>query len=439
MENNDSNTSRSLYKTIKAQLDNIRLEDRKWHSVAKLFTEQALLQAKAYDKRMAKGGQARSLEGRSFLAKELFDIKGYATQFGSKNYPSEIASKDAACIARLKSCGAILLGTNNMVEFAIGSWGTNSITGTPWNPADPIIHRAPGGSSSGSAVSVAANMTSVAIGSDTGGSIRIPASLCGVIGFKPTTGLIPTTGTAQLGPFFDTIGPITRNVNDARLFTEAMAEKKLSHVEVSLASLRIATVKQQDLEPIDNEILETFNKAISRLKDLGVKIVELELPVTFQDFQKLNGDIVAYEIYQHIGDIADNRQCNIDPYIRQRVLAGKSISASEYQKSISTLKQLRSRMDRHFGKFDVIALPGTPICAPPITEIDENQIPMSRYTRIANCLDLCAISLPLGKSLAKLPIGWQLCAPANQDAMLLSLSQLIESDAVLGQELKSLD
>ena len=438
MKNNDLATSHSLVRTIENQLKQITLADKKWHAVSTLFPDQAILQAEAYDHRTQKGLPMRKLEGRSFLVKELFDIKGYITRFGSESYSRNVATKDADCIDKLKSAGGILLGTNNMVEFAIGSWGTNSVLGTPWNPADPDIHRVPGGSSSGSAVAVAANMVSVAIGSDTGGSVRIPASLCGVIGFKPTTGLISTNGVAALGPFFDTVGPLTRNVNDARLFTEVMAGKDLSHPAIDLSNISIAVTHPQTLQPIDNEILRAFNNATSRLKHLGAKVTEINLPLTFQAFQKLNGDIVAYEIYQNINDIAEDMTNSIDQNIRQRVLMGKNISDQEYLESKSILKQLREQIKKDFEQFDVIALPSTPLCAPPLTEVDESQIPMSRYTRIANCLDLCAISLPLAKSTDQLPIGWQFCAPANQDAMLLSLSQSIEADEVLGREIKAL-
>lgn len=430
--------TQTLVDITKTKLQYIEQVNSKWHAVSNLLVEDAIRQAQLHDTQYQKKEPLGPLHGQFFLIKELFNLKGITSQFGSKSYYNQISKSDADCISRLKSAGAILLGTTHMVEFAIGSWGTNSVLGTPWNPADSRVHRIPGGSSSGSAVAVAANMVSVAIGSDTGGSIRIPASICGVIGYKPTYQLISNNGVEALGESFDTVGPITRNVQDARIFTEVMSGKSLEHTKVSLKGLNIAVVNPADLAPIDNDIKQIYMSALDTLQQRGATIQEISLPITFSEFQVLNGEIVAYEIYQRIKNIVEDLNRPIDKNIRQRVLAGKNISKQKHTSNLKKLETLRDKFKRQFADYDALALPSTPLCAVPVAEVDESEIPLSRYTRIANCLNLCAISLPLGISHQGLPIGWQLCALADHDAFLLALAQTIEHDEVLGKAIRDL-
>lgn len=428
--------SREASKRVDESLAAIHAKNHQWHAVSNLFTEQAVAQAKALDQYAAQGKQLGKLHGLPYVVKELISLKGQQTPFGSNAYDATKAQRNAPVIDRLTAEGAVLIGTAHMVEFAIGSWGTNSVKGTPWNPADPKVHRVPGGSSSGSAVAVAASLVPAAIGSDTGGSIRIPASLCGVVGFKPSYNLIPTDGVEPLGPTFDTLGPITRSVEDARRLTEVMAQRDLSHPPVSFEGLRVAVVSSQLLKPIDDEIAAAFAEALARLEACGAMISEIELPLSFPEFQRLNGDIVAYEVFQHIGHIAQDPKAAVDANIRNRVLAGRDITLKQYAQDLDELIRIRAEFGNAFSDYDILALPGTPICATPLSEVDESQIPMSRYTRIANCLDLCAISLPLARSSAQLPIGWQFCAPTGCDAYLLALAQEVELDEVLGQEMR---
>lgn len=428
----------SVSEEVTRCLSRIHKENDKWHAVSELFAAHALRKAVKLDQHIARGGKPAKLHGLPFVIKELVDLKGLVTPFGSTVYKSESASHNALVIDRLEAEGAVLLGTAHMVEFAIGSWGTNTVRGTPWNPADPKVHRVPGGSSSGSAVAVAAGLVPAAIGSDTGGSIRIPASLCGVIGYKPTYGLIPTDGVAPLGPTFDTLGPITRTIDDARRLTEVMSERVLSHQSVSFDGLKVAVVSSSALAPISPDIEQAYEGALQRLKQLGASIREIELPLSFHEFQRLNGDIVSYEIYNHIAHIAEDPSAPIDVNIRNRILAGRSISAEQYSDDLKELKATRETFQATFSDFDVLVLPGTPICATPLSEVDESQIPMSRYTRIANCLDMCAVTLPLARSSDNLPIGWQLCAPDNCDAFLLALAEEAEKDVLLGSEIRKL-
>lgn len=415
----------SACERVEASLSAIENQDDKFHAVSQLFREEALRKAEALDAPLDPKAPQLALHGIPYLAKELCDIAGYRTEFGSTSYATLPATRTATAIQRLNDAGAVLLGTTHMVEFAIGSWGTNYVKGTPWNPCDLNDHRIAGGSSSGSAVAVAAGYVPVAIGSDTGGSVRIPASLCGVVGYKPSFGLIPIDGVLPLGPTFDALGTLTRTIDDARLFTEVMASADLSHADVELDRLKIAIVAPNELEPIDPKIRSDFEKALAVLQVQGAEIRQIDLPMPFVEFQKLNGDIVGFEAYSHLENLASMWTKPVDPYVRNRVLHGKKLDRKIYLERLNDLAKARADFHAAFQSFDLLALPGTPITAQRVEDVDETIIPMSRFTRIANCLDLCAITLPMRRAQNQLPAGFQLCAQAGNDALLLSVAEKV--------------
>jgi aspartyl-tRNA(Asn)/glutamyl-tRNA(Gln) amidotransferase subunit A len=415
----------SIVDRTEVYLATIKAREPILHAIAELFEDEALQQANQLDSGNSTFVKSGPLYGMPFLVKELLDVAGHVTRFGSTVYAQKAATVDATAIQRLKEEGAVLLGTTRMVEFAYGSWGTNYIEGTPWNPSDPVVHRAPGGSSSGSAVAVAAGLVPLAVGSDTGGSIRIPATLCGAIGFKPTYGLIPTDGVAPLGPTFDTLGPITRTVSDARRATEAMAARDLSHSEVPLSEVRFAILCDDALSPCAPEVMEAVEQAMAILRSCGAAFDQIDLPAPLVEFQKLNGDIVGFEAYAHLRHLAEDWRTTMDPYVRRRILGNGTIDQATYDARLTQLAAWRADFSQTFTGHDILILPGTPLCAPPLTEVNEAEIPMSRYTRVANCLDLCAISLPLPRSADQLPVGLQLCARANADAYLLAVANSV--------------
>lgn len=415
----------SATERVRVCLDRIAERNGRLHAVSAILADEARARAAALDTAAAEGLPRKPLQGLPVLVKELVDIRGLPTAFGSLAYGTAPAKATAPALQRLEEAGAILLGTTHMVEFAFGSWGTNHAKGTPWNPADAGIHRVPGGSSSGSAVAVAAGLVPVAIGSDTGGSIRIPASLCCVVGFKPTYGLIPTAGVAPLGPTFDTLGPITRSVAEARVVTEAMAGVDLSHPSVAMEGLRVAVVSDAALAPMSDDVAAAYGAAVARLRAAGAQVEGITLPLSFVEFQRLNGDIVAYEAWPHLGTLAEDPATPLDPFVRSRVLAGRGLDPALYEERLNQLHAARSRFAAAFAGFDCLVLPGTPLCAPALADVDESQIPMSRYTRVANCLDLCAISLPVTRAAGALPVGLQLCAAAGADARLLATASQV--------------
>jgi aspartyl-tRNA(Asn)/glutamyl-tRNA(Gln) amidotransferase subunit A len=213
---------------LERQLEAIANGNGALHAFVEVFADPARQRADELDRIAAGSGPAGPLHGVPIAVKDLACIGHRAPGFGSQCYRGTPAGSTAPAIQRLIDAGAIIIGMTHMVEFACGGWGTNHAVGTPWNPIDRKVHRVPGGSSSGSAVAVAAGLVPAAIGSDTGGSIRIPASLCGIIGFKPSFGLVPLAGIAPLSPTFDTLGPITRTVGDARLLFSVLGQRSLS-------------------------------------------------------------------------------------------------------------------------------------------------------------------------------------------------------------------
>jgi|AntAceMinimDraft_1070359.scaffolds.fasta_scaffold09806_3 aspartyl-tRNA(Asn)/glutamyl-tRNA(Gln) amidotransferase subunit A len=417
---------RSARQTVEECLARIAAENPKLNAVSVLFAEAALARADILDRAAAEGQPTGRLHGVPVLLKDVIDVAGHPTGFGSKAYAIGPAARNAPVIDRLEAEGAIILGKTTMVEFAVGSWGTNTVQGTPWNPSDATQHRVPGGSSSGAAVSVAAGFAPIAFGSDTGGSIRIPAALCGVVGYKPSFGLIPLQGVAATGASFDTLGPLSMSVAQVRAATEAAAGISLCYPDTSLAGLVLAHVSATALAPIDPVVLAAYRRVLATCEAAGATLREFELPLSFVDLQALNGDIVAYECYQQLSGIVDDQESDIDPYVRKRVQKGALITASAYRARLEKLQATRRTFEQAFCGFDALVLPGTPIPAPTLEQVDESQIPMSRYTRLANCLNLCAITLPIAGTPA--PLGIQLADVQGSDAKLLAIAGTLEAE-----------
>lgn len=405
-------------------LDVITAENGKLHAFAEVFADDARQKADELDKHALKSGPLGPLHGVPIAVKDLAHINGRSPGFGSKCYNPATVSATAIAVQRLIDAGAIILGMTNMVEFASGGWGTNYAVGTPWNPVDREVHRVPGGSSSGSAVAVAAGLAPAAVGSDTGGSIRIPASLCGIVGFKPSFGLIPLDGIAPLGPSFDTLGPITRTVEDARLLTSVMSDSVLAPVPQE-RPLRIGIPSVKKLDPCDPEIFANFDRSLDALRADGHRLETVAMPLELTAYQALNGQIVAYEAYRFHRERVEDPATPIDPFVRQRILAGRDIGDAEYTAMIMQLRDGVADFRHKLGHLDIIAFPGTPLPALPLSEVDDTTMPMSRYTRIGNCLDLCGISIPNGTTKAGLPTGLQLMSWSGNDDLVLGLAERV--------------
>lgn len=405
---------------VEEHLARIADEDSRLGAFEAVFSEKALAAARSADRAAAEGRDLGPLHGVPLAVKDLAEIAGRAPGFGSRNYGSRTPERTAPFLARLEAAGAISLGVTRLVEFANGSWGTNHALGTPWNPADRDVHRAPGGSSSGSAVAVAAGLVPAAIGSDTGGSIRIPASLCGVVGYKPSYGMIPLDGAAPLGPSLDTIGPLARTVADARLLVEVMTTRHLAAPPPAPQDAPLGAVEPGQLAPLEPAVAGAHDAALGALRAAGFPIVPIRLPLDPATCQALSGDIVAHEIYGHVGHLAEDPAAPLDPHVRRRVLRGREIDAARHAALLAERRARIAAFAAQAAGVAALVLPTTPLTAPPLGEVDEDRIPLSRLTRFVNYFDLCAISLPL--PVGGLPVGLQLAAPTGADARLLALA-----------------
>ncbi|TFH47855.1 MAG: amidase [Lysobacterales bacterium] len=412
---------------VESCLESIARQNARLRAFICVFEEEARAAADLADQERRSGHGRGPLHGIPVGIKDLADIRGWPTGFGSRAYASGPATDDAFFVTRLRQAGAIPLGKTQMVEFAFGSWGTNHSLGTPINPMDQHVERVAGGSSSGSAVAVAAGMVPLAIGSDTGGSIRIPAALCGIAGLKTSAGLVSTDGVAPLSHTFDTIGPMTRCVEDAALALEALAGTCPPSGPADLAGLRLAAVDNAQIEPLDDFVRQAHYHMVQLLTRAGCQVERFRFPLELVEIQRRNGAIMAYEAYASLRTLVDDEAVQLDPYVRQRVQAGAVLSRDDYNMLLAQRHRDLQAFSDSFAGFDCLFLPTTPITARQLTEVDESSIPLSRLTRAGNYYDLCGLSLPYMPHDNSLPIGMQLLMRSREDARLLSVGARIES------------
>ena len=411
-------------------LQRIRRANPKINAYVHVDEELTRRHARAADERRASGVTLGRLDGLPIAMKDLLEIEGCPTGVGSALWKERRSTTTATVVRNLLAAGMVPLGKTQMVEFAFGTWGANSHLGTPWNPWDLDTHRVPGGSSSGSAVAVAAGLAPAAIGSDTGGSVRIPAALNGITGLKTSGGLISTAGAFPLSQTLDTIGPMTRSAEDAALLCAAMlgpesdADRQFASCAAAdspvLASMRI-TVLSPDQYPIavERDVATAVDDAQRVLRELGAAVVERRFPLVFDDLMRRNGQLTAAEAYaMHRAYIEDER-LPIGAAVRRRVLGGKAINAADYIDALSHRRAACAQWIDWMRDCDALLTPTVPMPACPVDAVDESVTPLASFTRAGNYLDACALSLPAGFSSGGLPVGVQLLARARTDATLL--------------------
>ena len=417
--------------------------DHRLHAFVEVYRDDALAAAEAADRERDAGRASGVLHGLPIAIKDLVHLRGRRTTAGSKSRPYGVAQETATAAERLLAGGMIPLGKTHLVEFAFGGWGRNAPMGAPWNPWDARVHRVAGGSSSGSAVAVAAGLAPAAIGSDTGGSIRIPAALCGLTGLKPTYGVISLAGVFPLATTLDSLGPITRTVDDAALLAAVMAGHDPRDVatlsapaidfagalaaEPDVRGMRItAPPVEQFTWPAEPDVLRVRAEAIGVFRELGAKVEEARAPFDFEDVMLRNGRIIAAEAYAlHRGYIEDPA-LEIDPWVRKRTLGGKAISAADYIDELAARRKTAGAFADWMRGRDALLTPTLPIVAAPIDQVDEATTPLATFTRAANYLGACALSLPAGFSSQGLPIGAQLMGAPFADATLVRLGRAFQ-------------
>jgi aspartyl-tRNA(Asn)/glutamyl-tRNA(Gln) amidotransferase subunit A len=426
---------------LECYLQRIRRYDAKLHAFVSIHEREARIAAESADIALQVGKPLGALHGIPIALKDLIEIEGLTTTGGSAAWRDRVSTVTADVVRRLSAAGMIVLGKTHLVEFAFGSWGTNTTMGTPWNPWDLKAHRTPGGSSSGSGVAVAAALAPAAIGSDTGGSVRIPAGLCGIVGLKATVGRISNHGTLRLSDTLDTIGPLTRDVEDAALVYSALHGPEVSDpptlthapvdvltgLKLPVTGLRLAVLPPADLGELDGEVAGAFDSALEVLRGLGVRIDTLRLPVAFASLADLTGKIIAAEGHALHRDWIHRDDLPFDPDVRDRLRAGKAMSAADYIRLMAQRQRLRHEVDGLLSDFDALVLPTMPLPAIPLGEVDQSQAPMSRLTRPINLLDLCAVAVPCGFSRAGLPISLQIVGRGGEEARILRIGWAFEN------------
>jgi len=392
-----------------------------------VYADVARAAANAADARAARGASLGPFDGTIVSIKDLFDVAGEPTRAGSKILAEEAvpAKADATVVQRLRAAGAVIVAKTNMTEFAFSGIGANPHFGTPGNPRDR--ERVPGGSSAGAPISVADGMCDIAIGTDTGGSVRIPASLCGLVGFKPSRQRVPTDGAFPLSTTLDSIGPIGKSVADCAAADAVMAGEDILPLEpITLAGLRFGVAEGLPLDRLDDTVAAAFALAVKRLDDAGVRVTHETLAL-FDDMGEINakGGISPFEACAIHRDRMNRRAADIDPNVRARIERGCATSPEDYADMVRQRDRLVQAMDARLATLDALLMPTTSIVAPTIVEVADPKIfaarnaAVLRNTAIVNFFDLCAISLPLQ---AKLPVGLMLIGRNGHDHRLLRIA-----------------
>lgn len=402
----------------------------------RLYAERARAEAEAADTRARQGLPLGPLDGRIVSVKDLFDMPGEPTTAGSKLLrDAPPATAMAPAIARLRQAGAVIIGKANMTEFAFSGVGINPHYGTPGNPADRS--RIPGGSSSGGAVSVADGMAEITIGSDTGGSTRIPAAMCGIVGLKPSQYRVPTAGAFPLSFALDSIGPMAGSVADCALADAVMAGETLQPLSPApLAGLRLGIPRGPLLEGMEPEVAQAFEAALERLGKAGTTLNDHPLPLLAEMLAvNAKGGFAPSEAFFVHQAALDSRPEDFDPLVRGRIERGRTVSAADYIFMQRRRPELIRAMDADLADLDALILPTTPIRAPKIADLATSEAAFTaanmlllRNTSVGNFFDLCAISLPLPAGLrpGHLPVGLMLVARNGQDRRLLRMAAAVE-------------
>jgi len=425
-------TSRRLTEQALARIADPAGEGKR--AFLKVYAEAALAEADFSD-RLRKAGVRRSpVDGLPVSLKDLFDVAGDLTRAGSrimeKNPP---ATADAVAVARLRAAGAVFVGRTNMVEFAFGTTGINPHYGTPKNPWDRKTGRIPGGSSSGAAVAQADGMCVMALGSDTRGSVRIPAAFCGVTGFKPTTRRVPREGAFPLSTTLDSVGPLANSVACCAVYDAVLAGEPPEPLsELPAKGLRLLVPKTEVRDGLDPEVASAFSAALEKLGRAGASIAEKPVPAFDRQGEYFKGGgfagAEAYAIHRKNAE----RLAEYDPRVAKRVLLGKDLSAADYLDFVRLRAEFQREVEAVVAPFDAFLLPTNPCIAPPIAEVDASDeayfrwnMRILRIVGLVNFLDGCAASLPCHAS-GTAPVGLMVCGPAMSDRRILAVAAAVE-------------
>jgi aspartyl-tRNA(Asn)/glutamyl-tRNA(Gln) amidotransferase subunit A len=409
------------------------------HTFVRRFDDEA---RRAAD-RLDRDAHALPLGGLAISIKDLYDVEGWPTTAASASrHDAPAAHADAAAVARLRAAGGVLVGHTNLTEFAFSGVGINPHHGTPANPATAALDaqpRIPGGSTSGGAVSVASGAAWAALGSDTGGSIRIPAALQGLVGFKNTQRLTPTEGCLPLSATLDTACAITLSVRDAVLLHEVLAARRVQRVERPLREWRLALPQTLMLDAMEPAVSATFERAVGTLRAAGAVITPIDLPLLNEAAQlQRGGGIPAAESWAWHRHALQTRQAQYDPRVALRIRRGEAVK--DYTELLAERKTWIARMEAALQGFDALLSPTVPIVAPrtqPLIDSDEAFFAVNalllRNPSLINLADGCALSLPCHRH-GDWPVGLMVWNTALADDRVLSVSLAIEAALAAGRQ-----
>lgn len=401
----------------------------------KVHAQMARAAADYYDRLREHGVTPSPWAGIPVSIKDLFDMAGDVTTAGSSLLRGESpAAEDCTAVARVRAAGFIPIGRTNMTEFAYSGLGLNPHYGTPRSPFERQRGRAPGGSSSGAAVSITEEMAYGALGTDTGGSCRIPAAFCGTVGFKPTAHRVPTSGVFPLSRTLDSVGPLAASVGCCAVLDAVLAGDPAGALQSSgLRGRRFAVATHYVLNSLDPHVARSFERAISALRGAGAHVEEIPL-AELDELPGLNhkGGFAGAEAYALHRERLDSQRELFDRRVAMRILIGREQSAADYLDLVRARADMQRRVDAHLVEFDAVLLPTTPIIAPLIRDLETDEAYVRtngqalRNTAITNFLDRCAISIPCHES-GTAPVGLMLMGPHGDDRRLLALAAAVEA------------
>ena len=424
---------------VDALLARIRRLDPALHAFIAVYADEARLAAEGADRAIRAGQRVGPLHGVPIALKDLVDLEGRVTTGGSKVWAGRVSTVTATLAERAIAAGMIVIGKTHTVEFAMGSWGTNTHMGTPRNPWDAKVHRTPGGSSSGSGVAVSAGLAPIAIGTDTGGSVRLPAGWCGIVGLKVTAGRISTYGVLPLSFTLDTPGPMARSVEDAAILFRLLngpdprdpqtlawaAADPMPTLRRGVAGLRLAVMPDVERKGVDEAVLAAYDASIEALAKQGAQIVRCTLPHRFSDYATATGRIIGAEGYRFVGHLVDDESLPVDPHVRPRIQLGRGVSARDYLLTLAEREEHRRAVAAALADVDALLTPTALTPAIPIEKADQAGT-AAHFTRPVNYLGLCGLAVPNGFTAAGLPTSLQIVAHAGAEATALRIGQAYE-------------
>lgn len=421
--------------------------DESLQAFVRVTRERALGEARAAEAALKAGQDRGPLLGIPYAVKDLYDVRGEVTQAGTRLLADNVAGADCAAVTRLSAAGMVLLGKVHTVPLALGGAGINHELGTPRNPWAEAPHT-PGGSSSGSGVAVAAGLVPVALGTDTGGSVRLPAALSGCVGLKTTVGRISRQGVFPLSWSLDSVGPLTHTVEDAALVYAVLQGEDprdettlgialhdpLEGLEAGVRGLRLGIAETVCFDEVDGEVADAVRKAARVLAGLGARVESVEVPphaaLQAEPRRRL---LPLAEGLAHHGALLREHRDALDWAVAERLETGVDFRATDYIRVNNLFAQQRAALQDTWNAVDALLTPTSPIPAQPVAAVDADSATFARLaglfarnTSLGNALGLCAVSLPCGFSENGLPIGLMVSAPAFREELALRIARAFE-------------